>query len=301
MSTIPEGASTVAGEGNDLRAAVMAAAEALGVEPARVGYKLDLSHFRNATGGSVARHTVKVVAWEKPEGEADTPVATPAPKPKARKPRANKDEAPPEVAVADAEGDLSETPAAVFAQGWMASLVEHMGLTGTVSAKGNDERVVLDIDVDKAGRLIGRRGVTLSAIRHILRLALEVGDFGTFTIDVEIPDSRDGGSKPKSERGERGDRDDGGRRGRRRGRDRGDRGDRGEPKGEYDEDKLRTIAERAAAKALETGRPITIKVKLNSYDRRIVHLAAGDVDGVATESVVKDGVKYVQVLPEDAD
>lgn len=298
MSTIPEGATTVAGEGNDLRGAVMAAAEALGVEPGRVGYKLDLSHFRNATGGSVARQTVKVVAWEKPEGEADTPVAKPAPKPKARKPRAKKDDAPADEAPAAAEGDLSETPAAVFAQGWMASLVEHMGLTGTVAAKGNDERVVLDIDVDKAGRLIGRRGVTLSAIRHILRQALEVGDFGTFTIDVEIPDSRDGGAKPRSDRG---DRDDGGRRGRRRGRDRGDRGDRGEPKGEYDEDKLRTIAARAAAKALETGRPITIKVKLNSYDRRIVHLAAGDVDGVATESVVKDGVKYVQVLPEDED
>lgn len=50
-------------------------------------------------------------------------------------------------------------------------------------------------------------------------------------------------------------------------------------------------------KAVETKKSITINIELNSYDRRIVHLAVAQVDGVSSQSSVKDGVKYVQVIP----
>ena len=66
---------------------------------------------------------------------------------------------------------------------------------------------------------------------------------------------------------------------------------------------LITRARRAAEKARETGQTITINLKLNSYDRRLVHLEVSEVDGVDSQSEEReeDGevVKYIQVIPAD--
>ena len=53
----------------------------------------------------------------------------------------------------------------------------------------------------------------------------------------------------------------------------------------------------AAEKAIESGKNITIQLEMNGYDRRIVHVEVADIVGVVSESVVKDGVKYVQIQP----
>jgi predicted RNA-binding protein Jag len=42
---------------------------------------------------------------------------------------------------------------------------------------------------------------------------------------------------------------------------------------------------------------VTINLKLNSYDRRVIHVEVAEVDGVESQSVVKDDVKLVQVVP----
>ena len=173
-----------------LRSAVQAAAAELGVEPNRVGYKLDLNHFRSKTGTSVSRQTVRIEAWEKDEEDVKA-----APPKKERKPRKPKKEAPSsEEAVAeaapeeDAEGDLTKTEAAAFAETWFSGLLEHMDVKGSVSAVGNDERIRLRVEADRAGRIIGRRGTTIGAIRHLLSKSL--ASFGDFVIDVDIPDDR---------------------------------------------------------------------------------------------------------------
>ena len=38
-------------------------------------------------------------------------------------------------------------------------------------------------------------------------------------------------------------------------------------------------------------------LKLNSYDRRVIHVEIAEVDGVESQSVVNDDVKLVQVVP----
>ena len=63
MNEIPEGKQTVTGEGRDLLSAIESAAQALGVEAAKVGYKLDMAHFRSQSGGMVAKQTVRVIGW----------------------------------------------------------------------------------------------------------------------------------------------------------------------------------------------------------------------------------------------
>ena len=298
MSQIPEDAKTVTAEGNDIKAALAVAAEALGVAARDVGYKLDLSHFRNATGGSVPRTTVKVVAWHQPapEGAAEEPAAESAPAEAAPAAEERKPRTPDE--------GLEDTDASAFSAEWFTGLLGLMGLEGTAVAKGDDTRVQVVVNVDKAGRLIGRRGSTLSAVRHLHKIALK-DKFGELELDVEVDDPR-GSERPR--RGRDRDRDDrrGGRdrKERRGGRDRRDRrgrdGDRRDRRGgssEYSDEKLQLLAQKAAAKAIESGKAITIKREFNSYARRIIHMTVADEEGVESRSIEKDGVKYVQVAP----
>lgn len=317
---IPEGVRTVTAEGRDLVSALNVAAQELGIELARVGHKLDLSHFRSPTGGSVARSTVKIIAWERTNDEATPPVVRRAEtsggeerparaerpprerrergerdrdeRPRREKPARRGDEAATELRAPEP----TTTEASEYAQAWFQTLLGHMGVEGTVKGTGNDERVHLEVRAEKAGRIIGKRGATLGAIRHLLGLAIE-RRFGPLVIDVDVDDRRTGEEKAAEEA-----RSEEGRRRRRGGarREEGVRGRRPE-KGAFPEAKLRALARRAAEKALETGQTITINLELNSYDRRIVHVEVAEVEGVESRSEERevDGrtVKYVQVSP----
>ena len=338
MSKMPEGAETKTGEGRDLSSAIAAAAAEFGVKPHQVGHKLDMSHFRSADGRSTPRDTVKVVAWVNPDAPEEAPPAPkPAPRsddderprrsrdrddrPRGRdrddRPRGRDRDDRPRGRDRDDRGrgrgrdrddrgrgrDRDErrgrdrdgggrkgaeegtTEASDFAQEWFTTLLEHLKVEGTVEGTGSDERVHLRINPkSNAGRLIGRRGATLGAIRHLLSVALE--SYGQLVIDVDVDDDRS--RERKDER--RDDRDD--RKG--RGRDKGRREDRGG----HPEEKLRKLAKRAAEMAIETGKTITINLDLNSYDRRIVHVAVSEIDGASTASVEKDDKKIVQVMPD---
>jgi len=215
-----------------------------------------------------------------------------------------------------------ETKASAFAKSWFEVVLKHMDVEAEIVATGDEERVHVAIKADKAGRVVGKRGATLRSIRHLLGLAIE-RQFGERVIDVDVGDdrpreSRESRDDDREERGERRSRDrrggGGGRdrdRGDRGGRDR-DRGDRGDRRGSRSrgrsdsalpEEKLRALARRAAEKARESGQTITINLKLNSYDRRLVHLEVSEVEGADSQSEEReeDGeiVKYVQVIPVD--
>ena len=82
-------------------------------------------------------------------------------------------------------------------------------------------------------------------------------------------------------------------------RDRGGDRDSGSRERRYPEEKIKALARRAAEKALETGKTITINLELNSYDRRLVHVEVAEVDGVVSNSEEReDGTKVIQVAPE---
>lgn len=308
--SIPEGVQTVTAEGRDLYSAIAAAAESLEVPAGRVGYDLDLSFFRGAGGNSIPRDHVRIIAYAREGGAepAAAPVAAPA------RDASEPDEPRRPAGLRGAEEGTTE--ASEFATQWFVTLLEHMNVTGTVRGTGAEGRVHLHVEAERAGRIIGKRGATLGAIRHLLRLALE--RFDNPVIDVDVADPRD------SDRGDRRSRrrDDDDRRGRgrdrdRRGRDRDDRRGRNRDdrrgrsrdrdrrgrdrddrrEGSIPEEKLRELARRAAHKARETGKTITVNLELNSYDRRLVHLEVAEIEGVSTQSQVRDGVKYVQVIP----
>ncbi len=205
---------------------------------------------------------------------------------------------------------VGATSASERAATWFRELLAAMDIPAEISATGDAERIRLKVKAESAGRIIGRRGTTLAAIRHLLSLLL--ADLGAPIVDVDVDDPREGGreerprreDRPREERRDdrrddrrpRGDRRDD-RRDDRRGRDDRREGGRGEPRSTFPEEKLQEIARRAAEKAVATGKPITINLQLNSYDRRVIHLEISEIRGVSSESVVKDDVKYIQVRP----
>ncbi|RIL07607.1 MAG: hypothetical protein DCC71_02450 [Proteobacteria bacterium] len=62
---------------------------------------------------------------------------------------------------------------------------------------------------------------------------------------------------------------------------------------------LTRVAERAASRARETGRPVALEA-MNPKDRRTVHVALREVDGIATMSVGEGRYRQVVVVPDSA-
>lgn len=59
---------------------------------------------------------------------------------------------------------------------------------------------------------------------------------------------------------------------------------------------LKGLAERLAEKAKRSGKPITIG-QMNAHDRRIVHIALRDDNGVRTQSVGDGFLKNLLIFP----
>jgi predicted RNA-binding protein Jag len=192
-----------------------------------------------------------------------------------------------------------QTDASNAAEAWFSGLLQHMGVTGTVVGTGEEGRVHLAVAAERAGRLVGKRGATLGAIRHLLGLVLARA-YGELLVDVDIADDRPVSERTSSRRDEP-------RHEPRETTENGEAGDRGGERGRYAPEKLQQLARRAAEKARETGKSITINLELNSYDRRLVHLEIAEIEGVRSQSEerkVNDASgrevvrKFVQVIPE---
>jgi predicted RNA-binding protein Jag len=188
----------------------------------------------------------------------------------------------------------TEDEIAIWTVAWVEELLGLMDLEGEVKGGGDEEVVALEIDIkERAGRFIGRRGSTLSSIRHLLHVAI-AGKFGDRRLEITIPDSRSERPSPPPS-----DRDD-----RRRSRSGGGGGGGGSERPRLSEEKLQALARRASERALETGQPVTIKVPLNSYDRRVIHMEISQIEGVESQSVDRpdeesDGNrKFLQIVPK---
>jgi predicted RNA-binding protein Jag len=263
----------VIGEGEDLRSALQDAGAKLEVDGSMLQYKLDLSHFKNAKSGiNMGVDTVKLWAWPKD---------------------------PALIEVSEA------------ARAWMAELLERMDFGGKVAVRVDGNVVRLSVDTPKGGHLVGKRGVTIDAVRTLLDASLGA-EHPDFVFKVDVADQR---REREDDRGRGRDRDDRGRgrgrdrddRGRGRGRDRDDRGrgrDRDDRGRERDDDESRKtrnrdverLAHRLAKKVLSSGESELIRKEMNSYARRIVHMVVAEYEGLETESVGEGQHKQVRIV-----
>jgi len=249
MKSPPEGVETATVEGEFVSNALKLAAEKLGVDSDQLHWSLDKSHFRSDEGLVVAQDTVRIVAWKRDEKELE---------------------------------------ACNAGKAWLQEVLEGMGLKGTIKAKmQSGEKVILNVDVDQAARLIGRRGETLNGVSELL-VATMADTFPGIVFHISVADKRD-------DRGDDRDRGD-------RGRDRGDRGrdrdDRGGRTSERDEVALQGMARKMAERVLETGEAEQVRRTLNSYNRRIVHMTIKEIEGVGSRSLGEGNDKTIELFRE---
>jgi spoIIIJ-associated protein len=158
---------------------------------------------------------------------------------------------------ADTEAqELDVEAQAEHAARFARSLVEAMGLDGAVSSRVEDETVLVAIDGDGLGLLVGPRGTTLQAVEELVRAVVQHGLSGrSARLRVDV----------------------GGYRERRR-----------EALGAF----ARQVAEEVRTTNLERALE-----PMNPPDRKVVHDAVAEVEGVATSSEGEEPRRRVVISP----
>lgn len=158
------------------------------------------------------------------------------------------------------QSDSKHDEAVERARTFLIGVLERMEIPADVSVFEKDDKIVLDIDCDDVERIIGRRGQIMEALQHLVS-------------KVSYRDRMSGDGKPILV-------DAGGYR-------------------DKQIEKLIALAERMGAKAIKTRTVIELS-PMSAHDRRIVHMALADMDGVTTRSEGEGEDRRVLVVPEGA-
>jgi spoIIIJ-associated protein len=152
----------------------------------------------------------------------------------------------------------------------LQQMIDLLGLTARVSVLDESDNVVLGVESEEPGRLIGRKGRDLESLQYLLNRVLgqKYGEMQPVMIDVD-------GYQTRPPRG------------------------RGRPSSDA-ENKVRQRAIDAAKEAKRWGTPKTIG-PLNAAERRIVHTTLRDDRTITTESGPEDerGMKKITITVVD--
>lgn len=149
----------------------------------------------------------------------------------------------------------------------LVGMLERMGIPAEVETREEADKVVLDVKCkseDDVQRIIGRRGQVVDALQHLIGKMLVKG-------------------KERVEKGaER---------------------ERGKPvvvdAGGYRQrhiERLEGLAARMAEKAKSTGQPVDLS-PMPAHDRRVIHMALANIEGVSTKSEGEGDLRHIVVLP----
>lgn len=146
---------------------------------------------------------------------------------------------------------------------FILKLVDDMGLEGVTVAMhpGTNDDMVITVDGDSAGVLIGHHGDTLDALQYLANLAAnrkeegEKREFARITIDVE------------DYRAKR-------------------------------EDALRALARKKGTQVLKYKKSIMLE-PMNPYERRIIHSEIQHIDGISTNSIGAENNRRVVIYLEE--
>ena len=266
------------GEGKDLLEATAAAKEGL---VTTLGLKNEdeikievICDFKKKTlglfGGSMAKVKASIELPDpkpekkKNEKKPEKPAKKEA-KPEAKKANEKKAEAKPEEAASAVPENLvpadklDPASSAGKASAYIKTVMEGMGCEKVaVSAAEVDGGIYLQLDGEKLGVVIGRRGETLDALQYLTSLAANTGS-GYVKVTLNIGNYR-----------------------------------------EKRQQTLISLAKRVSAQVAAGGRSRTLE-PMNPYERRIIHTAVQDIEGVVSASVGEGSGRRVVISPEGGD
>lgn len=167
-------------------------------------------------------------------------------------------EAAPELELIPAE-KLEKGSSAAKAAEYIKTVMTGLGCENvSVSAATVDGVIYLQLDGEKLGVVIGRRGETLDALQYLTSLAANTGN-GYQKVTLNIGNYR-----------------------------------------EKREQTLTSLAKRVSAQVLNSGRSRTLE-PMNPYERRIIHTAVQEIEGVVSNSVGEGSGRRVVISPEGGD
>ncbi len=211
--------------------------------------------------------TEKPVAVEKKKQPEAKPAQKPAQKdaPKAAKPakeEAAKAEAPAKAEVKKPVRETIEISENDGAAKYLRMIIEGMGINEynlTLSKAADSSEYIYTIECAEDGALIGRRGETLDSIQYLLRLSVNKGIDDDKHRKVSV---NIGNYREKRN------------------------------------DNLRALAHRSAKQVLKYGKNVILD-PMNPYERRIVHTAIQEIDGVTSHSIGQDAGRKVIISLEE--
>jgi spoIIIJ-associated protein len=146
------------------------------------------------------------------------------------------------------------------ASDFLLGLLERMGISADIDIKDDNDRTVLEIQTADTELVIGRRGVVIDALQHLVNKAVfkeRSGEKGKpLVVDA-------GGFRDKQV------------------------------------ERLRGIATKMAEKALQTKQIVELQ-PMSPHDRRIVHMAIAEIEGLSSRSEGEGEDRHILVVPAAA-
>ena len=147
---------------------------------------------------------------------------------------------------------------------FLLGLLERMGINADIDIKDDRDKTVLEIQTGDTELVIGRRGVVIDALQHLVNKAV---------------------FKDRGERDKEKDKDKvkplvvdaGGYR-------------------DKQVERLRSLAQRMGEKALETKQIVEMQ-PMSPHDRRIVHMAIAEMPGLSSRSEGEGEDRHILVVP----
>lgn len=255
------------GEGTDLLEATAAAKEGL---IATLGLKDDdninieiISEYKKKTLGLFGGSMAKVRAFielpdpkpaKKPVKKTEKKAPQKADEPKKAEKKADepKKVEQPELNLISEE-NLEKGSSSAKAAAYIKSVMLCLGCENVVVSAANvDGAIYLQLDGDKLGVVIGRRGETLDALQYLTSLAANTGN-GYQKVTLNIGNYR-----------------------------------------EKREQTLTSLAKKVSAQVLSSGRSRALE-PMNPYERRIIHTAVQEIEGVESSSIGEGSSRRVVI------
>jgi spoIIIJ-associated protein len=147
------------------------------------------------------------------------------------------------------------------ASDFLLGLLERMGISADIDIKDDNDRTVLEIQTADTELIIGRRGVVIDAIQHLVNKAV----FKERSTEKGKPLVVDaGGFRDKQV------------------------------------ERLRGIATKMAEKALQTKQIVELQ-PMSPHDRRIVHMAIAEIEGLSSRSEGEGEDRHILLVPASAE
>jgi spoIIIJ-associated protein len=162
-----------------------------------------------------------------------------------------------EAAVTETTADREDL--AEKASEFLLGVLERMGISADIDIKDDTDKTVLEIQTGDTELVIGRRGVVIDALQHMVNKAVfkEKRDEKTKPLVVDA-----GGFRDKQI------------------------------------ERLRTLAQRMGEKALQTKQIVELQ-PMSPHDRRIVHMAIAEIAGLSSRSEGEGEDRHILVVPAE--